>query len=241
MTGFIIFAIVLTLAYALYYAAMITTDLAAQKKAAQTEEETIDIGTETDDVDEFVTQHVVEDPNTGGFNFFVPERKLEDTTSEIAEAEESVEQQETDDDVETESENVETSDDESDKDVRQSEDGESEDSDLEGNEESEDSSESIEGVNTFTFSDDEPEPEKQNFNEEEAFDPSLRQTHFDVKTVYEPKASAAVSNHANMVNSSMESISTRGKGMICEDLRAAMRNHNNQPTNLELTDEWTKS
>ena len=88
MTGFIIFAIVLTLAYVLYFAAMITTDLAAMKKAAETEEENIDIGTGSEEVDEFATQNVVEDPSTGGFNFVTPQQKEAEASEEIAEAEE---------------------------------------------------------------------------------------------------------------------------------------------------------
>ena len=88
MTGFIIFAIVLTLAYVLYFAAMITTDLAAMKKAAETEEENIDIGTGSEEVDEFATQNVVEDPSTGGFNFVTPQQKEAEASEEIVEAEE---------------------------------------------------------------------------------------------------------------------------------------------------------
>ena len=87
MTGFIIFAIVLTLAYVLYFAAMITTDLAALKKAAETEEENINIGTTSEEVDEFAAQNVVEDPSTGGFNFVSSQQK-EEAATEIAEAEE---------------------------------------------------------------------------------------------------------------------------------------------------------
>ena len=90
MTGFIIFAIVLTLAYVLYFAAMIATDLAALKKAAESEEENIDIGTSNEEVDDYATQNVVEDPSTGGFNFVSTQQKEEDAATEIAEAEDGI-------------------------------------------------------------------------------------------------------------------------------------------------------
>ena len=90
MTGSIIFATVLTLAYVLYFAAMIATDLAALKKASETDEENIDIGTTHEEVDEFATQNVVEDPSTGGFNFVSSQQKEEDVATEIAEAEEQL-------------------------------------------------------------------------------------------------------------------------------------------------------
>ena len=241
MTGFIIFAIVLTLAYVLYFAAMITTDLAAMKKAAETEEENIDIGTGSEEVDEFATQNVVEDPSTGGFNFVSSQQKEEDVATEIAEAEEQLNDDDAlryDDDKHPETEEANS------EDLEQ---------DLEDNEEPEEALDEPETedepideesggfeVHDFSEQEEEQEPEQKSFKEDDAFDPSLRQKKYDVNNVFEPSASPEVNGHANTVNAALESITTKSVCLTSTGLLSAVRNHTADRYNIDYNHVQTK-
>lgn len=234
MTGFIIFAIVLTLAYVLYFAAMITTDLAAMKKAAETEEENIDIGTGSEEVDEFATQNVVEDPSTGGFNFVTPQQKEAEASEEIAEAEEEVNDNDAlryanDDSSESEAEHTsETQEQEPVYNEEPEEDlGETEPDDEPVEEESG-------GFEVHDFSEQEEEqPEQKSFKEDDAFDPSLRQKKYDVKNLYEPTASPEVQGHADTVNAAMEPVTTKSVCLTSSGLLSAVRNHTADRYNID--------
>ena len=240
MTGFIIFAIVLTLAYVLYFAAMIATDLAALKKASETEEENIDIGTANEEVDEFATQNVVEDPSTGGFNFVSSQQKEEDVATEIAEAEEQLNDDDAlryDDDKHPETEEANS---------------ENLEQDLEDNEEPEEALDEPEteddpideesgGFEVHDFSEQEEEqPEQKSFKEDDAFDPSLRQKKYDVKNVFEPSASPEVNGHANTVNAALESITTKSVCLTSTGLLSAVRNHTADRYNIDYNHVQTK-
>ena len=233
MTGFIIFAIVLTLAYVLYFAAMITTDLAAMKKAAETEEENIDIGTGSEEVDEFATQNVVEDPSTGGFNFVTPQQKEAEASEEIVEAEED----ENDDDPsaslrnQDEDENVGAS--SNPEDQEQETEEEPEDAIDEQDPETEPTDEDAGVFKVHDFSEPEEEPEQKAFKEDDAFDPSLRQKKYDVKNLYEPTASPEVQGHANTVNAAMEPITTKSVCLTSSGLLSAVRNHTADRYNID--------
>lgn len=240
MTGFIIFAIVLTLAYVLYFSAMIATDLAALKKASETDEENIDIGTTHEEVDEFATQNVVEDPSTGGFNFVSSQQKEEDVATEIAEAEEQLNDDDAlryDDDKHPETEEANS---------------ENLEQDLEENEEPEEALDEPEteddpideesgGFEVHDFSEQEEEqPEQKSFKEDDAFDPSLRQKKYDVKNVFEPSASPEVNGHANMVNAALESITTKSVCLTSTGLLSAVRNHTADRYNIDYNHVQTK-
>lgn len=239
MTGFIIFAIVLTLAYVLYFAAMITTDLAAMKKAAETEEENIDIGTANEEVDEFATQNVVEDPSTGGFNFVSSHQKEEDVATEIAEAEEVND----DDALRYDDENYsETEEVNSENQEQEHEDNEEPEEDLDDSElDDEPIDEESGGFEVHDFSEQEEEqPEQKSFKEDDAFDPSLRQKKYDVKNVFEPSASPEVNGHANAVNAAMESITTKSVCLTSTGLLSAVRNHTADRYNIDYNHVQTK-
>ena len=240
MTGFIIFAIVLTLAYVLYFAAMIATDLAALKKASETDEENIDIATANEEVDEFATQNVVEDPSTGGFNFVSSHQKEEDVATEIAEAEEQLNNDDAlryDDDKHPETEEANS---------------ENLEQDLEDNEEPEEALDEPEteddpideesgGFEVHDFSEQEEEqPEQKSFKEDDAFDSSLRQKKYDVKNVFEPSASPEVNGHANTVNAALESITTKSVCLTSTGLLSAVRNHTADRYNIDYNHVQTK-
>lgn len=241
MTGFIIFAIVLTLAYVLYFAAMIATDLAALKKASETDEENIDIGTTHEEVDEFATQNVVEDPSTGGFNFVSSQQKEEDVATEIAEAEEQLND---DDALRYDNDNYsETEEANSENQEQEFEDNEEPEEALDEPElEDEPIDEESGGfeVHDFSEQDEEQEPEQKSFKEDDAFDPSLRQKKYDVKNVFEPTASPEVRGHANTVNAAMESITTKSVCLTSTGLLSAVRNHTADRYNLDYNHVQTK-
>ena len=75
MSTFVIFAIVLTLGYILYYAAMITIDMTARQKFDAATEETINTDgfSDSDSDDDVVPRNVIENTETGGFSFSSPE------------------------------------------------------------------------------------------------------------------------------------------------------------------------
>lgn len=241
MTGFIIFAIVLTLAYVLYFAAMIATDLAALKKASETDEENIDIGTTHEEVDEFATQNVVEDPSTGDFNFVSSQQKEEDVATEIAEAEEQLND---DDALRYDNDNYsETEEANSENQEQEFEDNEEPEEALDEPElEDEPIDEESGGfeVHDFSEQDEEQEPEQKSFKEDDAFDPSLRQKKYDVKNVFEPTASPEVRGHANTVNAAMESITTKSVCLTSTGLLSAVRNHTADRYNLDYNHVQTK-
>lgn len=253
MTGFIIFAIVLTLAYVLYFAAMIATDLAALKKASETDEENIDIGTTHEEVDEFATQNVVEDPSTGGFNFVSSQQKEEEVATEIEEAEE-VDDDDVlryDNDNYSEANSEQAHDDENYSETEEAN-SENQEQELEDNEEPEEDlgepepedepvDEESGGFEVHDFSEQEDEqPEQKSFKEDDAFDPSLRQKKYDVKNVFEPTASPEVNGHANTVNAALESITTKSVCLTSTGLLSAVRNHTADRYNIDYNHVQTK-
>ena len=73
MSAFVLFVIVLTFGYILYYAAMLTIDLNAKSKSeASPEETTIPADGLTDVEEEYAPRNVVENTATGGFGFEDP-------------------------------------------------------------------------------------------------------------------------------------------------------------------------
>ena len=237
-TGFIIFAVVWTLAILLFIIAMIAMDLAALKKAGQNDEQTIDLGGTPNEANDFSTQHVVEDNNSGGFSFITPDART-DGHNEIAEAEETTEAVESAEQLSETSDNSERGNEDADGSEQPSESPEDNEDETD-NEESEGGS--IPGIRTVNY-DEASEPEQKEskpFDESEAFDATLRQTHYDVKDMYEPAVSPEVQNHADTVNESMESIHTKGSSIISTDLRAAMRSRLRENQKFDLRDECNK-
>lgn len=82
MSPFIIFAIVLTIAYVLYYATIITMDLNAKSKKKGEHEETISAVDDKELEEEYTQQTVVENTETGGFAFIEAEHKEESISEE---------------------------------------------------------------------------------------------------------------------------------------------------------------
>ena len=85
MSPFIIFVIVLTIAYVLYYATIITIDLNAKSKKEGEHEETIS-ASDTKDAEECAPQTVLEDTKTGGFSFLESTENNENSIEEVIES-----------------------------------------------------------------------------------------------------------------------------------------------------------
>ena len=85
MSPFIIFVIVLTIAYVLYYATIITMDLNAKSKKEGEHEETIS-ASDTKDAEEYAPQTVLEDTKTGGFSFLESTENNENSIEEVIES-----------------------------------------------------------------------------------------------------------------------------------------------------------
>ena len=86
MSPFIIFAIVLTIAYVLYYATIITMDLNAKSKKEGEHEETISASDTKDAEEEYAPQTVLEDTKTGGFSFLESTENNENSIEEVIES-----------------------------------------------------------------------------------------------------------------------------------------------------------
>lgn len=87
MSPFIIFVIVLTIAYVLYYATLITMDLNAKSKKEGEHEETISASDTKEAEEENAPQTVLEDTKTGGFSFLESTEAMENPVEEAAETE----------------------------------------------------------------------------------------------------------------------------------------------------------
>jgi len=246
MSPFIIFSIVVTLGLVLYYAAMISIDLAAIDKKKGEEAETIEAGTE-DDGFEHSVKSVYEDPDTGGFAFGngLPESEPEPEPEQeqvIQEAEETLHEQVSEESQETNTEE------EISEQVEEKEEpteqvsltDETEQPVEEPETEEEDDDEDY-GVTTIEYTGEEEEKKEELFDVSQAFDPNLTQPKFGVSKFVEPSASPEVQQKANTTNDALESIKRLGnehKPLILANL---MRNKElSEQHNLDTRDEVTK-
>lgn len=241
MSPFIIFAIVLTLGYVIYYGAMVATDLAAQSKRQGDETETIDTGTEEDD---FVhtAKSVYEDPDNGGFGFTtdIPEepaqviQEAEEEPEEVPEpTNETVEEETPAEEAEeplSEGTAEETSDEPTDTDEPEVQ----EDPDPEVEEDDD-------GLVTVEYTEQQEEKKEELFDVNQAFDPSLTQPKFGVSQVIEPSASPETQQKANEVNNALESIERLGNQHKPLVLANLLKNKElSEQHNIDTRDEVTK-
>lgn len=241
MSPFIIFAIVLTLGYVIYYGAMVATDLAAQSKRQGDETETIDTGTEEDD---FVhtAKSVYEDPDNGGFGFTtdVPEEPAQ----VIQEAEEEPEEvpEPTNETVEEETPAEEAEEPLSEGTAEETSDEPTDTDEPEVQEDPEpEVEEDDDGLVTVEYTEQQEEKKEELFDVNQAFDPSLTQPKFGVSQVIEPSASLETQQKANEVNNALESIERLGnqhKPLVLVNL---LKNKElSEQHNIDTRDEVTK-
>ena len=241
MSPFIIFAIVLTLGYVIYYGAMVATDLAAQSKRQGDETETIDTGTEEND---FVhnAKSVYEDPDNGDFGFTtdVPEEPV----LVIQEAEEEPEEvpEPTNENVEEETPAEEAEEPLSEGTAEETSDEPTDTDEPEVQEDPEpEVEEDDDGLVTVEYTEQQEEKKEELFDVNQAFDPSLTQPKFVVSQVIEPSASPETQQKANEVNNALESIERLGNQHKPLVLANLLKNKElSEQHNIDTRDEVTK-
>ena len=253
MSTFVIFAIVLTLGYILYYAAMITIDMTARQKSDASTEETINTDgfSDMDSDDDVVPRNVIENTETGGFSFSSPESVIAEPV-DIAEANEdeplsttTVDEGETAIDEATDEEGTEGADvpddapdvpgdDEQPVAEEPLEDGVS----AEETSELEDEKEPVPGIEYFEEKP-EDDTDKKDFDVNDAFDPDLLTPKYGVTELVEPPVSDEAQEKANMVNASLLSIASKGNQMDSFDLTRVIREQRAGQLNIETHDEVT--
>ena len=267
MSTFIIFIIVLTLGYMLYYAAMITIDMTAKEKSEAATEETIDADGEDDDDDEYAPRSVVEDSANGGFSISDSAIfDIEDAPDEIPEDEDYQTEEEPVQNVEELEDPSETEDsfNESDDDVPVIEDSEEQSSEKLNAEDGQSPIENRDQADEATF-DEEPETltstdgedakitvvkysedapaesQEEPFDEDKAFDKTLFTPKYDVTEIVTPPVSLEVWNHAIETNAAMASIFTKAKTVMdSQMLGKVIRQGKNNKYGIETTDEVQK-
>lgn len=229
MSPFIIFAIVLTIAYVLYYATIITMDLNAKSKKEGEHEETISASDGKEAEEEYAPQTVLEDTKTGGFSFFESTETLENPVEEAAEDTTS---SVIDDDILPE--NAETS--------------------TEGNEENhlgtedeplqEDNHEKADdelSISTSEFSEEAPSEEKQEelFDESKAFNQDMAQPQYAVSSIIDNEKDAALAQRLENINQRLVDCPTGGGLRDPMQLASELR-ENREHSNIDFKDEYTQ-
>jgi hypothetical protein len=247
MSAFVLFVIVLTFGYILYYAAMLTIDLNAKSKSeASPEETTIPADGLTDGEEEYAPRNVVENTATGGFGFEDPAPAKQEEPVDIMEA------HETEAVIQEAADEVQPVDD-----VIQREETYSEEVLLEttsssgaANEEAavqeaiREDEEAASGTDAITEERKEDvkssQPEDEPFDENKAFDKTLFTPTYGIKTIVAPSVSAQTASHASEINAALATIATKPNGMDAYTLSQFMRKGEGDKLGLDLTDEVQK-
>jgi hypothetical protein len=263
MSTFVIFIIVLTLGYVLYYAAMIAFDLTAKKKSEAASEETIDADGEYDEEDEFAPRNVSENIASGGFSISDPDTSdVEEAPEEISEADEQSSEEDmaqhieepedasetentTDGDVEDGSDIVEPDGEHPSEDDNPSADGDQpEIVPIDEKPETPNDSDGEDSIITIVnYSEEEPadKQEDEPFDEDKAFDKTLFTPKYDVTEIVAPPVSQKILSHAIETTAAMFSIVTKANcAMDAQTLSEAMRQGSNNKYGIETTDEVQK-
>jgi hypothetical protein len=250
MSAFVIFVIVLTLGYILYYAALITIDMTAKQKSDAATEENIDAdGYSEDDVDDdVVPRNVIDNTETGGFSFS-PSVPVIEEPAEIDEADEEEPLSAQTEDVvgNTVEDAVEEDTDEASEepsDVPAKEEQETDEQVSEEEAPVEEPSEQPmeeEPVSGIEYYQEKPEDDtdKNDFDVNDAFDPDLMTPKYGVTELVEPPVSDEAQEKANMVNASLLSIASKGNQMDSFDLTRVIREQRAEQLNIETHDEVT--
>ena len=232
MTPFIIFATVLTIAYVLYYASIITMDLNAKSKKEGEHEETISAGDDKEAEEEYVPQTVVEDTKTGGFSFV--EASTDSQEAPVEEAEETADtplapsddtlQETTDDNTDTKESPIPDNEDNT---VLEGNSDEEEDEDLQ--------------IPTTVFSENVPSGEKQKelFDESKVFDQDLAQPQYTVSTIISNEKDAALLQRIESINQRLIDCPTGGGLKNPMQLVKELR-ENREHSNIDFKDEYTQ-
>lgn len=232
MSPFIIFVIVLTIAYVLYYATIITMDLNAKSKKEGEHEETISASDAQETEEEYAPQTVLEDIKTGGFSFIEPNEALENPVEETAEAEPAPAIDEG-----YLPETTETSADEN----GDNHFGTEEESSQEGNPENDDDKDSP--ISTSAFSE-EAEPKvkpDELFDESKAFNQDMAQPQYAVSSIIDNEKDAALAQRIDAINQRLLDCRTETGGGLRNPMQLASEiRENREQSNIDFKDEYTQ-
>ena len=229
MSPFIIFAIVLTIAYVLYYATIITMDLNAKSKKEGEHEETIS-ASDTKDAEEYAPQTVLEDTKTGGFSF------LESTENNENSIEEVIESINTptiaDDDPHLDIAEISAN---TDGDNRQGTE------DVEPSEEHQDNVDDKSSINTISAFSKVPPEEKEDevFDESKAFNQDMAQPQYAVSSIIGNEKDAVLTQRIEEINQRLMDCPTE-RGLRNPMQLASEMRENREHSNIDLKDEYTQ-
>ena len=229
MSPFIIFAIVLTIAYVLYYATIITMDLNAKSKKEGEHEETIS-ASDTKDAEEYATQTVLEDTKTGGFSFLEP---TENNEKSIEEAIESINIPTiADDDSRLDIAEISANTDEDNRQVTE---------DVEPSEEHQDNVDNKDSLNTTSAFLEIPPEEKEDevFDESKAFNQDMAQPQYAVSSIIGNEKDAALTQRIEEINQRLMDCPTE-RGLRNPIQLASEMRENRENSNIDLKDEYTQ-
>ena len=231
MSPFLIFAIVLTIAYILYYATIITMDLHAKSKKDGEHEETISIEDKTED-DDIVSQTVVENTQTGGFDFLNSNSTIEEMPSE-ENTEEETSSEENQTDIQAKTEGTEEQ--------------------PEGNndglvipnqsDETIEQEDSVDGISKADFLEKGSQNEEKDelFDESQAFNPALAQPQYGVSSIVGGSKDTEIEKRIESVKQKLMEIDTQGGLINPFKFADEMKTEDSRKqSNIEYKDEYTQ-
>lgn len=231
MSPFIIFAIVLTIAYILYYATIITMDLHAKSKKDGEHEETISVGDKTED-DDIASQIVIENTQTGGFDFLNPNSTIEEMPSE-ENTEEDTSSEENQTGIQAAKEGTEEQPDESNNDLAI----------PNPSDETTEQDDSVEGISQADLLEEGSQNEENNdlFDESQAFDPALAQPQYSVSSIVGGSEDTEIEKRIESVKQKLMEIDTQG-GLInpFKFVDEMKTEDSRKQSNIEYKDEYTQ-
>lgn len=237
MSPFIIFITIVTLAYALYYAALITMDMAAKSKTNREQAETIPVDNadnETHDLG-FRAKTVVEHTADGGFGI-IDEAETEKYIAEKTPLVPAEEQG--DDPAEPSVASEETS-------VEETETTQETASDSGVDEETPEKEETVEeedddpNIVSVDFPDEQPAAPEEPFDESQAFDPDLAQPEFGITHIVESIPDEGIQKLVDSINNELKPISVKSMLKSKQEMLQEINEKKSQ-TNIEHTDEVTQ-
>lgn len=230
MSPFIIFAIVLTIAYVLYYATIITMDLNAKSKKEGEHEETISASDTKDAEEEYAPQTVLEDTKTGGFSFLESTENNENFIEEVIESINTPTTADDDPHLDIAEISVNT-----DGDNRQGTE------DVEPSEEHQDNVDDKGSINTASaFSEVPPEEKKDEvFDESKAFNQDMAQPQYAVSSIIGNEKDAALVQRIDAINQRLVDCKTEGGLRNPMQLASEIR-ENREHSNIDFQDEYTQ-
>ena len=247
MSPFLIFAVILTLAYVLYYATVIAMDLHSMQNKTVDSAETIPVADTKDDnkskpvIKNIVAKTVVEDMENGGFSIIDTsqvseiEDEMQDNNGNDSIAKETVQEPvafqeplEEPHEPEVESQELPSAP-ESVQDEEETDDAHEDEVEPTENDEQQSNITTVAFVNDLSCK----KPDVP-FDENKAFEPAPEPT-YGISQICDPKTNPLVEAKINDINQSLLVIETKGDEVVSLDLAKTIRAHNKYAKEDEIT------